>query len=38
MGGACRTDGKDEKSIQYFLLKTPKGRIHLKYLCVDGKI
>jgi hypothetical protein len=38
MGGACNTDGRDKKFIQYFSWKNLKGRDHLEDLRVDEKI
>jgi len=38
MGGARRTDGKDEKCIKYPGQKNLKGRSHSYELGVDGKI
>jgi hypothetical protein len=37
IGGACRTDGRDEKCLQYFGWKT-EGRDYSEHLDVDGRI
>jgi hypothetical protein len=37
MGGACSTDGRNEKRRQYFGWKTLKVRDHMENLGVDGK-
>jgi hypothetical protein len=37
MGGVCRMHGEDEKAYRFWL-KSLKGRDHLEYLGVDGRI
>jgi hypothetical protein len=38
MGGACSTNGRDEKCVQKFWSENLKGRDHLEDLGVDGRI
>jgi hypothetical protein len=38
IGGACSTDGRNEKCIGIFWLENLKGKDHVEDLGVDGKI